>query len=243
MNITVVTTFSKENWEIYANRSIATWIKYFDSNVKFQFHCDWEPILDPRITYVHSSLDKESFLSRNYSVNRNHPDRKTIEGYATKWDVYCHKVFAQCEAGISADTDLLLFLDADVACLAPITPELLISLIEDNFCGFVGRDSPGTETGFILYNLNKDPDRAFFKKFINIYINDTIFEFEQWDDCYIFDYCRISSDLSFKNLSGKYSYFLDPIAVGSLGDYFDHWLSKKSKRQGASKFRKFRGKI
>jgi hypothetical protein len=243
MNITVVTTFSKENWEMYANRSIATWFKYFDSNVKFQFHCDWKPISDPRITYVHSSPNKESFLSRNYAINRQYTKSRASQGYTTRWDVYCHKVFAQCEAGIHADTDLLLFLDADVACLAPITPELLINLIEDSFCGFVGRNSPGTETGFILYNLNKDPDRTFFKKFVNIYINDTLFDFEQWDDCFIFDHCRTTSNLRFKNLSGEYAHFLDPIAVGPLGDYFDHWLSKKSKRQGFSKFRKFRGKI
>jgi len=243
MKITVVTTFSKENWDAYASRSIATWFKYFDSSINFQFHCDWKPIDNPRITYIDSSLEKENFLSRNYAIDRKYTKSRHSQGYTTRWDVYCHKVFAQCETALTVDTDLLLFLDADVACLSKITPELLYSLVGDNFCGFVGRDSPGTETGFILYNLNKDPEKTFFKKFLNIYTSDEIFELDQWDDCFVFDICRTTSNLNFKNLSGKYTNFLDPIAVGHLGEFFDHWISKKSKRQGSSKFRKFRGKI
>lgn len=243
MTITVVTTFSRENWDLYASRSIPTWMTFFEHTVKFQFHCDWEPIDDPRITYIKSSPSKEDFLSRNYAVNRQFTQQRIGKGYTTRWDIYSHKVFAQCESALTIDTDMMLFLDADVACLTPITTNILIELLEDNFCGFVGRDSPGTETGFILYNLTKDPQRLFFKTFLDIYTNDLIFNFEQWDDCYIFDYCRNSSNLNFKNLSGKYTSFLDPIAVGPLGNYFDHWLSKKSKRQGFSKFRKFRGKI
>ena len=35
---------------------------------------------------------------------------------------------------------------------------------------------------------------------------------------------------------------LDPIAMGPLGEYFDHWISKTSKKQGTSKFRQFRDK-
>jgi hypothetical protein len=243
MKLTVVTTFSKDNWQAYASRSIATWIQYFDSTVKFQFHCDWEPIADARITYIKSSVSKENFLARNHAANRQYLARRSSQGYTTRWDVYCHKVFAQCETAQSSDTELMLFLDADVACLCPITTQLLIELIGDSFCGYVGRDSPGTETGFILYNLTRDPRREFFKKFMGIYTTDQLFQFDQWDDCYIFDHCRVNSNLTFQNLSGSYSYFLDPIAVGPLGEFFDHWLSKKSKRQGFSKFRKFRGKI
>ena len=52
-----------------------------------------------------------------------------------------------------------------------------------------------------------------------------------------------NSPLTFKNLSGRYSSFIDPIAVGEIGEYFDHWISKKSKQIGFSKHRKFRGKV
>jgi hypothetical protein len=241
--ITVVTTFSKENWNAYANRSIPTWLTYFDSAVNFHFHCEWQPIYDSRINYINPSDEKENFLSRNYLIDRKYNKNRKNQGYTTRWDVYCHKVFAQCESALIAETDLLLFLDADVACISPITSEILFEFIENNFCGYVGRTSPGTETGFLLYNLTKDPDKKFFKEFLEIYTGDKIFDFDQWDDCFIFDHCRSNSSLSFKNLSGQYTNFLDPIAVGPLGEFFDHWLSKKSKRQGSSKFRKFRGKI
>jgi hypothetical protein len=240
MSITVITTFSEKNWISYANRSIPTWLKFFDANTKFHFHCDRKYIDDPRITYFFSSPEKENFINRN--VDKVHP-MPDAPGYITRWDIYSHKVFAQYDSSKIADTDILLFLDADVACMSKFTEEDALRFLENNFCGYVGRDQPCTETGFILYNRTKDPDNSFLSEFVGQYTSDALFKLPEWDDCHIFDRCRIASNLSFKNLSGKYSSFLDPIAVGPLGEYFDHWISKKSKRTGFSKHRKFRGKV
>lgn len=240
MSLTIVTTFSEKNWNAYANRSIPTWLNYFDANTKFHFHCEKEYINDSRITYFLDSQIKNEFLKRN--KGKQYP-LEDVPGYIKEWDRYCHKVFAQYESWICSDTDILLFLDADVACLKKFTIDDALKLLENNFCGFIGRDEPCTETGFILYNKSKDLENSFLLNFISYYLNDTLFDLPEWDDCHVFDLCRSNSNLSFKNLSGKYSKFLDPIAVGPIGEYFDHWLAGKSKRQGFSKFRKFRGKI
>jgi hypothetical protein len=44
-------------------------------------------------------------------------------------------------------------------------------------------------------------------------------------------------------MSTNYEGFVDPISVGPLGEYFDHWMGKLSKVRGYSKHRKFRGKV
>ena len=72
---------------------------------------------------------------------------------------------------------------------------------------------------------------------------EQLFDFIQWDDCYIFDHLRSQSELNFVSMSGDYDFFIDPISVGPLGEYFDHWLGKLSKLRGYSKHRKFRGKL
>jgi hypothetical protein len=240
-NLTIVSTFNKDLWEQYGNRSIPTWFQYFNSDVKFHFHTEFEPIIDQRITYFLDTNEKLNFLKRNIKIGRE--GTKDMHPVGRKWDTYCHKVYAQYESFKNAKTRYLLFLDADVAALRPFNADIAANLLDNHFCGFIGRDTLLTETGFILYDLHHPGASNFFESFINLYNTDQLFELNSWCDCGAFDHIRLNSLLTFKNLSGKYSSFIDPIAVGEIGEYFDHWISKKSKRTGFSKHRKFRGKV
>ena len=235
--MTVVTTFSYKNWKSYASRTVPTWLKHFDPDVDFHFHCDWQPIGDPRITYVRDSAQKVEFIERNSRLNRPFP--RPAKGYVTRWETYCHKAFAQCESAFVTQSRFLLFLDADVAVLKRVPGGHLESLLNQKFCGYLPRNHISPETGFILYDLSKDPGRSFFTEFIDSYRTDRLFEFaDGWDDAHVFNRCRLSSQLAFENLSGTYADFLDPIGVGPLGEYFDHWIGKESKKLGTSKYRR-----
>jgi len=240
-SLTVVSTFTKDLWEHYGNRSIPTWFRYFDPGIKFHFHTEFEPIIDRRITYFLDTKEKLDFLERNTRIGRQ--GTKIIHPVGRKWDTYCHKVYAQYESFKIADTRYLLFLDADVAALKSFDSNVAANMLDNHFCGYIGRDTLLTETGFILYDLSDPGAENFFETFINLYNKDQLFELDSWCDCGAFDHVRLNSLLSFKNLSGKYSSFIDPIAVGEIGEYFDHWISKKSKHTGFSKHRKFRGKL
>lgn len=240
-SLTVVSTFTKNLWEEYGNRSIPTWFRYFDSNIEFHFHTEFEPVIDQRVTYFLDSKEKLDFLERNTLMGRQ--GTKDMHPVGRKWDTYCHKVYAQYQSFKAANTRYLLFLDADVAALKLFSGEIAANWLDNHFCGYIGRDTLLTETGFILYDIQDPGAENFFENFINLYNKDQLFELESWCDCGAFDHIRLQSTLSFKNLSGKYSSFIDPIAVGEVGEYFDHWISKKSKRVGSSKHRKFRGKI
>ena len=240
-SLTVVSTFSKDLWEQYGNRSIPTWFQHFDSNVKFHFHTEFEPIVDQRITYFLDTREKLNFLERNNAIGRS--GTKDMHSVGRKWNTYCHKVYAQYESFKNASTRFLLFLDADVAALKPFNGTIAADLLDKHFCGFIGRDMLLTETGFILYDLHNPGTSIFFESFIDLYNKDQLFNLESWCDCGAFDHIRKNSPLTFKNLSGRYSSFIDPIAVGEIGEYFDHWISKKSKQIGFSKHRKFRGKV
>lgn len=199
---------------------------YLDQDIDFHFYSDWRPISDPRITYFPDSAQKTEFIERNRQRDRIFPV-SGAKGYVTRWDTYCHKVFAQCESAFATQSRFLLFLDADVAILKQVPSSHLESLLNQKFCGYIGRTQPCTETGFILYDMLKDPGRRFFTDFLNHYLTDNVFEFDDgWDDCHVFDRCRLCSELAFENLSGIYVDSLDPIALGPLGEYFDHWISK-----------------
>ena len=236
----VVSTLSRENYDLYAYRTIPTWLKYFPKDATFFLYTDFElPIKDSRIKYFQDSNQKKEFLNRN--SNRIFPTK--AKSYQTKWNTYCHKVFAQCESADILNDSIMIFIDADVALLKEVSESTVKGFLRDSFCSYVSRSNITTETGLIFYDLSLDQEKHFFKEFLNVYLTDKIFNFSQWDDAYIFDEVRKSSSLKFTSMSGKYEDFVDPIAVGPLGEYFDHWLSKKSKRQGFSKHRKFREKI
>ncbi len=238
----VVSTLSEENYNIYASRTIPTWLNFFPLETEFHIHCDFDmPIQDPRIKYFKSSDQKISFLNRNNNLNRSLPLQ--TKGYATRWDTYCHKVFAQCETALMSNEGIMIFIDADVALLKNIDEATIREFLKDSFCSFVARESQGTETGLIFYNLDLDQEKSFFNELLNIYILDKIFEFPQWDDCFVFDQVRQQSTLEFSSMSRGYEKFIDPISVGPLGEYFDHWIGKLSKVRGYSKHRKFIGRI
>lgn len=236
---TIVTTFSPKNWKEYASRTLPTWFAHFGESVEFHLHCDWEPICYRRVTWCRDSPQKTQFFLRNTQLNRI--CSFASKGYVTRWDTYCHKVFAQCESALAARTRFLLFLDADVAVVKDVPDGYLASLLNGAFCGYLERSGFVTETGFILYDLTRDPGREFFKSFLDVYLSDALFDFtDGWDDCHVFDRCRAASPLPFVSLSGTHADALDPIAMGPLGEYFDHWIGRISKEQRTSKFRQFR---
>lgn len=241
-SITIVTTFNEAIWNQYASKSISTWFNHFDHKINFHFHTEgFVPIQDTRITYFQDSKDKIDFITRNQQLNR--VLKKDVPSPGRKWQSYCHKVFAQCESSVATNTRYMMFIDADVAVLEDFSIREFEAFLEDNFCGYVGRENLLTETGLIMYDLSKEGAADFFLDFKKLYTEDLLFELASWCDCSAFDTIRSNSKLTFKNLSGRYSKFLDPISVSDLGNYFDHWMGKLSKVRGYSKHRKFRGKV
>lgn len=237
--ISIITTLTSDIWESYANRSIPSWFDIFPSDTKFFFNCNFQPMADQRITYIDDNNEKIKFIATNREKNRinKYPGPSVTK----RWETYCHKVFAQYDAAMLCKTKYLIFLDADIKALKPFSIKEVSFLIGDSIGGCMMRDEVPTESSLIIYNMQHPKIFGFFEVFRNFYIDETVFDMVQWDDSYVFDQAR--KNFNFKSLSGKYSKFLDPIALGPMGEYFDHWMSKSSKRNGFSKFRKLRGKI
>jgi len=241
--LTVVTTFGPPQWEAYAERSIPSWFRHLPHDTIFHFHTDqsFAPVQDGRVTYFGDTDDKRDFIQRNDAIGRRAPDH--FHPVGKRWNGYHHKVFAQYESWKICTTRWMLFLDADVAVLRDFSTDVLANWLAGRFCGYIGRDPLLTETGFLAYDLACADSDRFFQPFVELYTRDLLFELDSWDDCGAFDHVRKTCGLPFENLSGQYATFVDPIAVGKVGAYFDHWISGKSKRQGFSKHRKFRGRI
>ena len=241
--ITVVTTLGEPQWQAYAQRSMPSWFDYMPSNTEFHLHTDlgFRPMNHISIRYFDDSRDKQDFIARNTVLNRRAPEH--FHPVGKRWNIYHHKVFAQYQSYQACRTRWMMFLDADVAMLKPFTVVVLKEWLTGKFCGYIGRDPLLTETGLLAYDLAADDPSSFFTPLIELYTQDLLFDLGSWDDCGAFDHVRTTCGLEFENLSGRYAQFVDPIAVGKVGEYFDHWISGKSKRQGFSKHRKFRGRI
>lgn len=242
-SITVVTTLGEPQWRAYAQRSMPSWFDYMPAGTQFHLHTDraFRPLPAANTRYFDDSQAKQDFITRNDALGRLAPDH--FHPVGKRWNCYHHKVFAQHASYQCCDTRWMIFLDADVAMLKPFSVPVLKQWLSGKFCGYIGRDPLLTETGFLAYDLaTYDTDR-FFQPFIELYTQDRLFDLDSWDDCGAFDHVRMTCGLSFENLSGEHAQFVDPIAVGKVGEYFDHWISGKSKRQGFSKHRKFRGRV
>ena len=241
--LTVVTTFGEPQWEAYASRSMSTWSSNLPWDTRFHFHTDsgFQPVEHDTVTYFQDTQAKKDFIARNDAIGRRAPDH--FHPVGKRWNGYHHKVFAQYDSWRRCDTRWMIFLDADVAMLKPFDQTVLAQWLDRKFCGYIGRDPLLTETGFLAYDLACPDSNRFFESFVALYTNDLLFELSSWDDCGAFDHVRETCGLTFENLSGRFAQFVDPIAVGKVGEYFDHWISGKSKRQGFSKHRKFRGRV
>lgn len=241
--ITVVTTLGEPQWQAYANRSMPSWFEHMPADTEFHLHTDrgFRPLTQVNIRYFDDTPQKQHFVLRNLAADRRAPDH--FHPVGKRWNIYHHKIFAQYESYRACGTRWMLFLDADVAMLQQFSVAVLRDWLAGRFCGYMGRDPLLTETGLLAYDLAADHTDKFFVPLIKLYTEDGLFALHSWDDCGAFDHVRETCGLAFENLSGQHAHFIDPIAVGKVGEYFDHWISGKSKRQGFSKHRKFRGRV
>jgi hypothetical protein len=152
---TVITTFSKDGYELYGHNMILSWIKYWPSNYKLcvyteNFSLDEK---DPRILEI-DLLDSCPRLSQ-FKENSLHiiGQKKTRIDKTIKW---CHKVYAMQHALSHVTDDYLIFLDGDTYTTNSVEISLSEKLVGENlFSVHFERLKDGLhfETGLICFNL------------------------------------------------------------------------------------------
>lgn len=206
MTIALVTTFPSNAWNLYAKRALQSFAKYLPEEVQICVQLDDDlcyhelnQILRPKDGIVIGwEKDHAAFVVRN-----KHKDSPT--DYRKQATRFCHKVFAikRCLDAIAAhkaakEADpanvepaprYLIWMDADVIINRPVTMDDIKLCLpkEADAVAYLGRtDWPHSEAGWLAFDLDNG-GAAIIEKIISVYVTDTVFKAEQWDDSWLWD--------------------------------------------------------
>jgi hypothetical protein len=190
--ITVVTSFTEENYREYAQDFISSFKQCWPKDVKLVVYYegtnlrdDWKPIsqVEGLANWMdaigHFDLMSGS-IAGEYNINF---DARMVR-----------KAFIEAHA-CRQFKGKVIWVDADVITFAPVTSQFMSTVLpDDSLVCYLGRDNNKildyTESGFIGFNT----EHPYFEKFMNLYISiftsGTIFAQKGWHDCYGFDAAR-----------------------------------------------------
>ena len=234
--VTLTTTWASKQWEPYAKKCVQSIIQNWPAHYKKFFYPDdkSQHYSDPNTQYesLQTNQCHHDFITRHAVDMQEHIIQKQWQGWRDVKDAvkfsYC--VFAQIDAFNKCDTDILVFLDADVFTF-DVVPD---GWLQDLMCGkditYIGRKKKFSETGFIAYDLTNPNMKEFFDKWQQYYEQDKIFNLRFWGDADRFDATREElvknklitdnniNDGRFYGLSGGKHPFIN----SELGRYMDH---------------------
>ena len=174
----VITTFSWQGFEDYAEECLSTWhclpcrIVCYVEGGEMQ-HSDFEARDLNKITGRKEFLEKCPKKPKSYLYD------------AAK---FCHKAFAQIDA-INRDGGEIFWIDADVKFHKPVEKYFLKGLLKDVAICYLGRDTY-SECGFVGYDCgHRDLRRLFLPRYEALY-RGALLELQYHTDCHAFDKAR-----------------------------------------------------
>ena len=249
----VVTTFNKKGLEKYGQRMINSFSKQWPKNVKLYVYAeDCEPevpseniiILDMHTTCKDLVAFKEKWKDvpkANGDVT-NDPIRskRRDAGKGFKWDAirFSHKVYSIFHCADICNTDMLMWMDADMYCHSPIDYDTIVSLHPtDADLYYVGRERKWPECGLYTIDLTTKMGKMFLKKFKWVYDNaeEGIFTMDEWHDSFVFEEVRKTLKIDCYNWGkGLVRGEGHPLINSVWGAYLDH-LKGGRKSEGKSR--------
>jgi len=184
--LVIVTTFSDEGYEKYARTFLESCEKNLDSAVDVVAYVDTVQVQSNRIqsrVLETSAPELTAFKQRNA-----YRDSPVFQQAAIR---FSHKVYAMCHAARTIDCDMLIWLDADTEMLTSITDETFLrTMAPGHFVSYLDRTPVYTETGYLAFDMRHPHAQEFFAKMQAYYDTDSVFDLDQWHDCYVFDAVR-----------------------------------------------------
>ena len=250
---TVVTTFNAQGYEKYGQKMISTFMQNWPKQVELQVYaedCRVEQSA-PNLTVfdLHNTCpDLVTFKNRWRGVPKANGDvtndpirsQRKDAGKGFKWDAvrFANKVYAIFHCAKNAQTQWLIWMDADTICHSPVNTTDLERLCPDNkdLC-FLGRGHKYSECGLYAMNLQSQRTQDFLTQFQKYYdqAEQGIFTLDEWHDSFVFDAVRkntpmVEHDWSGHLIAGEGH----PLINSEWGAYLDH-LKGARKDLGRSK--------
>lgn len=257
----VVTTFNQSGLDKYAQRMIDTYCNAWPIEVPlFVYAENCQPRIPDRGQVCLRDLDAVAPLMRfkhkwandaraNGDIRSDPVRGRRRDAHKTfKWNAvrFAHKVYSIFDCAKTSNSDVLIWMDADMVCHSPITVHDLDRLCAANFdlC-YLGRPGKYSECGLYAMDLGSPRTRNFLDRFQHMYdwAEQGIFQLDEWHDSFVFDHVRRSVDLRELNWSetlgdlrptpGNSPGEGHPLINSAWGAYLDH-LKGSRKERGSS---------
>ena len=252
MKYTVITTFNADGYNRYGRRMIETFLQTWPASVELRVYAE-----DCRVTQtapnlkvfdLHSASPELVAFKNQWrgvpKANGNVLDdpvrsKRKDSGKGFKWDAvrFAHKVYAIFHCAKNAQTDWLIWMDADMVCHSPINLDFIESMCPTNvdLC-YLGRTGKFSECGLYAVNLRTQLAQNFLQEFQRYYddAENGIFTLGEWHDSYVFDAVRARIGMSELDWSaGLIKGEGHPLINSPWGAYLDH-LKGERKTAGQS---------
>jgi len=210
MNVTVVTTFHKEGYDLYGKRMIQSFLKNWPSNIKLYVYAEDCSVEETAPNLIVKDLHQASpelvsFKERWKNVPKANGDvssdpirsKRKDSGKGFKWHAirFAHKVYSIFACAKECNTEWLMWMDADTYCHSSISEKELGRLLpgKQELC-YLGRQGKYSECGLYAMKLSAHYIQQFLQEFQRVYDQAEgqggIFTMAEWHDSYVFDEVR-----------------------------------------------------
>jgi|TARA_R110002167_G_scaffold14803_1_gene59675 hypothetical protein len=241
---TVITTFNQQGLDKYGQLMIKTFEQYWPNFIDLVVYTEnCNPVITKSNVKTIDLIANSKHCKRFIKRHKNNPEANGGLGPHNehiwkpnkhfKWQGlrFSYKVFSIFHAMQNIDTEWVIWVDADTLTHTHI-PNNFLDIVSPVDCVIthLGRgDKYHSECGWVGYNKTNPMCVEFVKDFANMYINDTMFNYPEWHDSYLFDIqrkiYRDTKNAHFHNLNphpDTKGLAGHPFINSELGKYMDH---------------------
>jgi hypothetical protein len=234
--ITVVTTFSKEGYDLYGKRWIESLLEYLPSGNNVIIYTDFN-LAPPANNFIIKQFDKEFPNHEAFRIKVNGFFNTTEKNKAIgdKTVKFSYKSFV-INNELKLNDDILIWLDGDAEITNNICKEDFIKLLNLKFLACQTEKQthkyPHIESGILIFDCSHLDTKLFQVKFEEYYYTDKIFQLKKPYDGYIIG--RVLKEGSFlfydfnQNIEiiGKNSHKDSTFQHPFLKSKFIHWIGR-----------------
>lgn len=246
-NYLLVTTFNLDGYNLYGKKMLETFLEYWPKDqqiVVYLENCTLDSSLtsDSRIIVkdLLSVLPLIDFKQRHKNNPLANGYKKDSKNKDFLFDAvrFSHKVFALYDAVNIYQGKSIIWLDADTITHSKILDDFLVTNFpKENYgIAYLGRTKQYSECGWVVYHTSHPLMKSFWETFAGHYINDTIFDLNEWHDSFVFDVVRKEFEVKGMRNQNITPNFVagHPFINCVLGEYMDHMKGPR-KSVGRSK--------
>jgi len=229
---TVITTFSKQGYDVYGKRWINSVIKFWPTDTKVVIYTDFD-LLAPADNFTIKQFDTEfpNHAVFKEQVTSKFSDNDKAVNIGNKTIKFSYKGFVISKELLSATSGYLVWLDGDAETINNISTSTLDSLVDNTFLACQQeKNFKHVESGVLVFNASLKMTQEFAAEINDYYFNGKLFNLKKPYDGYViadilknnkYIYNNLNKEFNFQDKkSKKEDTFLHPL----LKSNFVHWI-------------------